>query len=375
MNRSKTNPSIPVFLILLLFFVGAAIVWLGVPLLAENSFGNSADNLSPYQRWSYSLQMLLHEKQLITPVNRAGSEVSFTIPSGASVTSVAMDLEKRGFISNWQAFRYYIIYKGFDTQIKAGEFILSPSMSVLEISEAIQSTYTAEVPFYIYPGWRAEEVAAALPSSGIEVTPEEFLSLVQNPEVLDLPVNLQGLPSLEGFLFPGSYVVDRKSTAQELVLTFVRRFNETVTPEIQAQLQVNGLSFYQGIILASIIQRETFYDGERAMMASVFYNRISAGMKLETDPTVQYALGYSEQWSGWWKTPLLLSDLEIQSPFNTYIIPGLPDRPISNPDLPSILAVTQPENSPYFYFRAKCDNSGTHIFSETFEEHVGNSCP
>ena len=374
MQKNKTNPVIPILLVLLLVFVGVAILWLGVPIMAADSFGEAADNLTSFQKWNYSLQVLVHEKQLNTPVSGTEIDTPFTISPGASVTSVAIQLEDYGLISNWQAVRYYIIYKGQDTQIKAGDFTLSPSMTAIEIANTIQSTYSAEVEFYIYPGWRAEEIAAALPTSGIEVSPEAFLSVVRNPAALGLTGNLQGLSSLEGFLFPGSYVINRQVTAEELALIFVQRFNETVTPDIQAQLQNNGLTFYQGIVLASIIQRETFDDNERGMMASVFYNRLASGMKLETDPTVQYALGYSDAWGGWWKTPLALSDLSVQSPFNTYIIPGLPETPISNPDLPSILAVAQPESSSYYYFRANCDGSGSHVFSQTFEEHLSKAC-
>jgi UPF0755 protein len=374
MRKTTNNPLIPILLFLLLVFVGLAIVWLGVPTLAEESFGSPASNLTPSQRWSYSLQLLFYEKKLTEPYSHVDIKLDFNIPSGASVTSVATSLEENGLISNWQAFRYYVIYKGLDTQIKAGDFKLSPSMTAIEISNFIQSTYSAEVPFYIYPGWRAEEIAAALPTSGIEVSPDDFLEVVKNPIGLNLPINLQGLLSLEGYLFPGNYMIDRKISAKDLVLTFVQRFDESVSAEVQAQLQDNGLSFRQSIVLASIIQRETFDDSERATMASVFYNRLASGMKLETDPTVQYALGYSDSWGGWWKTPLLTSDLSVQSAYNTYIIPGLPDLPISNPDLPSILAVAQPEDSSYYYFRAKCDGSGSHVFAQTFEEHLANAC-
>lgn len=374
MNESKSSALVPIFLILLLIFIGLAIVWLGVPTLAEESFGSPASNLTPIQRWTYSLQLLMSEKQLTTPKSMVDIKIDFNIPSGASVSSTAMSLEETGLISNWQSFRYYVIYKGLDTQIKAGDFKLSPSMTAIEISDAIQSTFSAEVPFYIYPGWRAEEVAAALPSSGIKVSPEEFLAVVKNPIGLDLPVNLYGLLSLEGYLFPGNYVINRDISAQDLALTFVQRFNESVSTEVQTQLQENGLSFRQAMVLASIIQRETFDDSERALMASVFYNRLADGMKLETDPTVQYALGYSESWGGWWKTPLAVSDLSVQSTYNTYIIPALPELPISNPDLPSILAVAQPESSFYYYFRANCDGSGSHVFAQTFEEHLSNAC-
>ncbi len=374
MHRTRIDWIVSVLLVILMLVVGAIILWIGIPTMAENRFGSPTVALTPFQKWTYSFQVLKSEHELITPVSSINTEQNFNIPSGASVTSIALDLQQQGIIQDWQAFRYYVIYKGLDTHIIAGDFSLSPSMSSIEIAQAIQSTYSEVVPFYIYPGWRAEEIAAALPSSGIEVTPEEFLTLVLTPASLPLPENMQGLPSLEGFLYPGTYEINREVSAQELVLTFVQRFNENVTSTIQSQLQENGLTFYQGIILASIIQRETFDDSERAMIASVFYNRLAAGMKLETDPTVQYALGYSESWGGWWKTPLALSDLEVQSPFNTYLIPALPGSPISNPDLSSILAVAQPETSTYYYFRAKCDNSGSHDFSQTFEEHLSKAC-
>jgi UPF0755 protein len=374
MRKSTLSSIIPILLIFLLIVLGLAIFWLGVPSLAEGSFGSAASNLTSMQRWTYSLQVLVNENKLNMPKSLIGSQTIFTIPSGASVTSVAMALEQNGYISSWEAFRYYVIYKGMDTQIKAGDFKLSPSMTAVEISESIQSAYSADVPFYIYPGWRAEEIAAALPSSGIEVTPEEFMEVVKNPGNLDLPGNLHGLLSLEGYLFPGEYVINRKISAQNLAMTFIQHFEESVNAEVQAQLQENGLSFRQSIVLASIIQRETFDDSERALMASVFFNRLAEGMKLETDPTVQYALGYSDSWGGWWKTPLVVSDLSVQSPFNTYIIPALPDHPISNPDLPSILAVAQPESSFYYYFRSNCDGSGSHVFSSTFEEHLSNAC-
>jgi UPF0755 protein len=374
MRKSSLSLFIPIVLILLLLAIGLAIFWLGVPTLAEGSFGSAASSLTPMQRWTYSLQVLVNENKLTMPKSLVASQTIFTIPSGASVTSVAMALEQNGYISSWEAFRYYVIYKGMDTQIKAGDFKLSPSMTAIEISESIQSAYSADVPFYIYPGWRAEEIAAALPSSGIEVTPEEFMALIKNPVSLDLPGNLHGLLSLEGCLFPGEYVINRKISAENLVMTFVQRFEDSVSAEVQAQLQDNGLSLRQSMVLASIIQRETFVDSERALMASVFYNRLATGMKLETDPTVQYALGYSDSWGGWWKSPLAISDLSVQSPFNTYIIPALPDHPIANPDLPSIMAVAQPESSFYYYFRANCDGSGSHVFSQTFEEHLSNAC-
>lgn len=374
-RHNKSNISIlPLFLISLLLVIGVFIVWMGVPMLAENTFGPSAESLAPLQKWNYSLKVLLQKNDLLTAVSNNETSQLFTIQPGASVTQVAVDLESSGLVLNWQSLRNYIIYKGYDTQVKAGDFDLSSKMSAVQIAETILSTYTADVPFYVYPGWRAEEIAAALPSSGIEVAPDAFLEIVRNPATLPLPVNLQGLSTLEGFLFPGNYTIPRSISAGDLVMVFVARFNQTVTPEIQSNFQAHGLNLQQAITLASIIQRETFADEERALMASVFYNRLASGIKLETDPTVQYSLGYNDDWGGWWKTPLAISDLSIQSEFNTYVIQGLPPAPISNPDLPSILAVALPAQSDYYFFRASCNQSGTHIFSRTFEEHLSYTC-
>lgn len=110
------------------------------------------------------------------------------------------------------------------------------------------------------------------------------------------------------------------------------------------------------------------------MIASVFINRLNIGMKLETDPTVQYSLGFNQAQNTWWTNPLSYSDLEIDSPFNTYIYAGLPPAPIANPSLTALQAVAFPAQTPYYYFRAACDNSGRHNFSQTYEEHLSNAC-
>ena len=115
-------------------------------------------------------------------------------------------------------------------------------------------------------------------------------------------------------------------------------------------------------------------DEEKPLIASVYLNRLNIGMKLEADPTVQYALGFDFAAGTWWKNPLSLDDLQFDSPFNTYVYAGLPPAPISNPDLDSLQAVAFPAETPYFFFRAKCDGSGYHSFAETFEEHVANGC-
>ncbi len=374
MSRKSTHNVGIFFLLLLLFLIGMAILWFGVPLLAGYFFDSPGYSLNSITRWNYSLQVLIGRADLVFPVSITSGEVEFEIKPEETVNSIAERLEAAGLIADSKDFRAYLIYKGLDSTIKAGKFILSPSMTGIEIAKAIQSTYTATVPFYIYPGWRAEEIAASLPSSGIEVNPEDFLRLVHTPSLLITSTFVKDFPSADGFLFPGIYEINRKISAEDLILLFVKRFEGSVSSDVRAAIEAQGLTLYEGITLASIIQRETFADEERAKIASVFYNRLANGMRLETDPTVQYSLGYSEIWGGWWKTPLSVNDLGINSAYNTYQITGLPPTPISNPDLPSILAVAYPEQTDYYYFRAKCDGSGLHDFSRTFDEHLSKAC-
>ena len=255
-------------------------------------FGPPSTALTFIQKVQYSAQIIINRNSLVSTRYSNAPQVEFTIQMGESINEISNHLENVSLISDAAAFRNYLIYKGYDTQIKAGSHMLSSSSTPMEIAEQIRNVYSDTVSFVILPGWRAEEIAAALPTSGINVTPEQFLQVVKNPSEIGLGEYLPPNTSLEGFMFPGEYLVLRDITPQQLALTFVQRFQSQVSPEIRQQIESHGLTFYQGIILASIIQRETFDDGERATIASVFYNRLAAGWKLETDPTVQYSLGY-----------------------------------------------------------------------------------
>jgi UPF0755 protein len=237
----------------------------------------------------------------------------------------------------------------------------------------LKSTTLTEVMFTVLPGWRMEEIAAALPTSGLEFSPEAFLAAAATPQVsYDL---IPAGASAEGFLQPGTYVLPRITTSDQLVSTLVEGFASNLPAEFPAVFANNGLTLYQAVILASIIQREVMVEEEMSLVASVFYNRLAIGMKLQTDPTVQYALGYNAAQGTWWTNPLNLDDLQFNSPYNTYLYPGLPPAPISNPGQAALAAVAYPAESPYYYFQAKCDGSGFHNFAETYEQHQQNYCP
>jgi UPF0755 protein len=299
--------------------------------------------------------------------------VPFTIATGEEPASVAARLEQAGIIRNADAFIAYLVYSGLDTGLQAGEFQLSPALAPMQIAQKLQDATPTQVKFVILPGWRMEEVAASLPTSGLAISPEQFLLVARDPHS-----GFDFMPkgaSAEGFLFPGEHILPRAIGPVQVVALLMNNAALALSPEMRAGFARQGLDVYQAVTLASIIQREAVKSEEQPSIASVFLNRLAAGMRLETDPTIQYALGFDAVTNSWWKSPLSLDDLAIQSPYNTYQNPGLPPGPISNPSLSALQAVAYPAQTPYYFFRARCDGSGLHNFSETFDQHLKSGCP
>jgi len=379
-RASHGGPWGRVFLVVFLLFVcllmaAAAVAAVQIPAMAASEFGPPSPDLTMTQRILYSLRLLSNRQNLAIPLEPGAPSRPFVVELGESVNSISYRLEEERFIANADAFRTFLIYSGLDTGVQAGKYSLSPGMTTMEIAHALQDPLLGAVEFNILPGWRSEEIAESLPTSGIKVSPVEFMTLVHDPPDALLPEGVQHLDSLEGFLLAGSYEVDREISARDLVSLFIGRFNESITPEMLAGFAQQGLELDQAVILASIVQREAVIDDEQPIIASVFLNRLANGMKLESDPTVQFGLGYDKEKKNWWKNPLTSADLQSDSRYNTYIYPGLPPGPISNPGLPALNAVAYPETTGYFYFRALCDGSGRHSFAVTYEEHLNNACP
>lgn len=378
-NRRKSN-SIGAILILLLAIMGvlAASAFLAIdqiPKWAEQQFGPASTQLDIVGKVIYSARLYFEQENLLLPVKIEGEEFQFTVEPGESVDSVAFRLENLGIIRSADAFTLFLVYSGLDTGIQAGNFRIKPGLNAVDVAHELQDATPSDVTFVILAGWRAEEIAAALPSSGLQFSAEEFLALVNNPSLIDIPESLGQLNSLEGFLFPDTYIFPRTTTAREFVTAIISRFDLQVNPEIRQAIEQQGLTLVEAVTLASIVEREAVQVEEQPMIASVFYNRLAVGAKLDSDPTVQYAVGYNEQQHSWWTNPLTLDDLQVDSPYNTYIYSSLPPGPISNPGLSALRAVAYPAKSPYLYFRARCDGSGFHAFATTYQEHLDNACP
>ena len=350
------------------------LVFLGFNALeqqVQTMIGQPDAALTSNQVRYYEMQFFLNQGKIFQK-GRFVQDVNFVIESGQSIDRIIDGMAYQGIVSDKTLFRNLLIYRGVDRQILPGKYSFTAGSSMRDVLFILQDASSILVDFVILPGWRMEEIAGALPTSGLSISPEAFLALAASP-VTDPGIAGGEALTHEGFFYPGQYAFRRDVSLDDFTGAFLSRFKQKVTPEKREAFAAQGLSVYQAVTLASIVQREAVLDEEKPRIASVFINRLNQGMPLQTDPTVQYSLGFSPEW-GWWKSPLTFQDLQIQSPYNTYIINGLPPTPIANPDEASLNAVAFPEESTFLYFRAACDNSGKHVFSETIEEHSMNGC-
>ncbi|MFM8319821.1 MAG: endolytic transglycosylase MltG [Chloroflexota bacterium] len=376
MKRARCFLPLAAFAALLLCLVCAGLAAYALPRQAERSFGPPAPGLSLRRRLALSLSLLQNRAHLTAPAGTQDLPTPFEVSLGESPQQVAGRLEQAGLVSDAAALVDYMVYAGLDTSLQAGEYTLNPHMTPLEIARALQDATPSEITFRILPGWRLEEVAEALPTSGLTFEPGLFLEAARAPlEAQRVALGLPEGASLEGFLFPDRYRLPRAATLDEFLAALTQNFQVKLDPALQQAFEDQGLTLHQAVTLASLVQREAMRAEEMPVIASVFLNRLADGMRLDSDPTVQYALGYHPLRGSWWKSPLSLDDLQIRSPYNTYQIAGLPPGPICSPGLEALQAVGRPQQTPYYFFRAACDGSGRHNFAQTFEEHQANACP
>ncbi len=370
--KPRSSCSLWMFLLIALALLGLMAAAIYIPQAARQSFGEPSPALDAWQRFSYGFELVWNAGDLTQPRDPAGAEQLFVIQPGESAVSISDRLEGAGLIRSARTFRTYLLWTGLDTVIQTGTYRLSPAQTGLDIAQMLKSTTLTEVMFTVLPGWRMEEIAATLPTSGLSITPDEFIAAARAPGLfLDL---IPAGASAEGFLYPDTYILPRTTTADQLVSILLQGFTSHLPADYTAAFASHGLTVYQAVTLASILQREAMVEDEMPLIASVFYNRLAIGMNLQTDPTVQYAIGYNAAQGTWW-TNLSVEDLQFDSPYNTYLYPGLPPGPISNPGLAALGAVASPAQSNYYFFQARCDGSGLHNFAETFEQHQQNYCP
>jgi UPF0755 protein len=325
------------------------------------------------------LYLQTQQAKINAPASTVDTRKVFTIDNGETALSVATRLEEEGFIIDAALFRRYMQYNGIDQKLAAGAFEISPAMNMAEIADRLQRARYEEITFTVPEGMRAEEVAELLDVKGV-MDGAAFLGMVQGGSASAQAIGQYdwlppGLTTLEGYLFPDTYRLPVPAQPSDLLKRMLDNFQAKVTADTMAQARQAGRSLEQVVIMASIIEREAPRADERPLISSVYWNRASGacsretgGAYLQADPTVQYAAGRAGEW--WWKPPNVEAYATVQSPFNTYIRPGLPPAAIASPGLSAIQAAIQPADTKYCFFVATGD--GGHVFATTLAEHQQN---
>jgi len=366
-----------VFILFFLLAIGLVLFMMYAVYNNSQILGAPGGNVSTLNNLRYSIRLFRNLDLLQQPLEFSGeSERKFTISTSDSAMDVCYKLESEQFVFSAVGTCDLLTYKGTDRTLSPGTYTLSSGLNAIQTATFIASGSNRDVQFTIFAGWRLEEIAAVIEQLGLGFTGEEFLNFAYAPtaevtQVLSLPAQR----SLEGYMHPGFYSLKPSITLEDFILQSVNRTKMVIDEANQLlNAQSSAFSTDELIILASIIQRETLESTEMSTISSVFFNRLAIGMRLETDPTVQYALGFDPVMQTWWKSPLTYDDLAVQSDYNTYQVNGLPPGAISNPGREALLAAFAPEQTGYFFFRAKCDGSYTHNFAVTYEEHLANGC-
>lgn len=284
------------------------------------------------------------------------------ITEGDTVSSVVDLLYDEGIVNHPLIFKLVAKMEGYDTQIKPGAAEITSGMSYNEILALLSEDNRNSEKLVIPEGYELKQIKELIVEKGY-ATGEEFDAAL-NPADYDYRF-LKQLPErenqLEGYLFPSTYDIAEGMTAHDIINMMLSEFDEQFTDEFYSRAAQMNYSVDEIITMASIIERETDAETERAKVAGVFYNRINQNMRLQSCATVQYILGER-------KAVLSVADTQIASPYNTYMNDGLPVGPICNPGLECIEAALYPEDTDALYFVAGAD--GKHIFSRTYEEHL-----
>ena len=292
----------------------------------------------------------------LMPVSDKSKKIDVTIPKGANVTKIAALLEAAGVIRSADAFKYYVRYKKAGSKLKAGEQVLDAGRSTPEVvADLIRGSFKL-YPVTVPEGLTIVQIADVVAKAGL-ADRDEFIRLSRDKEFIKTLGFQQA--TLEGYLFPETYNFSKGDTTRDVLKAMVDRF-WTVWERYRIRAGGSPLNRHEIITLASIVEKETGAAMERPIIAAVFLNRLRKGMRLETDPTVIYGI---KDFDG----NLTKKHLQTPTPYNTYLIEGLPPGPIASPGEASIKAVLNPENVEYLYFVSK--NDGTHFFSKTLTEH------
>ena len=292
--------------------------------------------------------------------SRGTETVYVTIEEGESTSSIAAKLHQEGVVTSSLLFRILAWIQGKQDKFKAGQYVFNPGMHYGEVFSILEEgpnyLVRATIPEGLSVKQTAEKVAEAT-----NITVEEFEAAATSGDYQVPYIPPENQDNLEGFLFPKTYEFTVEASARSVVERLLSQFEIEVADLDWTKVEGLGVTPYEVVIIASLIEREAILDDERPLVAAVIYNRLNAGMRLQIDATVQYALPE-------WKDVLTYEDLETQSPYNTYLHHGLPPTPICSPGQSSIVAALNPADVDYIYYVATGD--GGHFFTSDYNEFL-----
>lgn len=300
------------------------------------------------------------------PYSSEGERVKITIAPGTTAAQLGGELEQRQLIRSEWMFRLLARIQNDQFRLYVGDYQLAPTMSPDEmINRLIKGTAMMDTERLTIPeGYTTNQIIGLLVQKGFG-TKEEYIQVVTEdafpyPFLKDAP---KGIHRLEGYLSPNTYEIDKKASPRAVIDLLLRQFEKEITSDVQKKLNEMNLSVSQWVTLASLIEKEAVKADDRPLIASVLHNRLKINQPLQIDATIQFLFETP-------KPKLFYKDLEIPSPYNTYLHSGYPPGPIANPGHASLQAVLYPAQTEYRYYVAKKD--GYHAFAKTYAEHLAN---
>jgi UPF0755 protein len=289
----------------------------------------------------------------------------FVIARGETAGEIGKRLEQEGIIRSALAFDYVLYETERENALQSGTYTVSAALTPRDLAKLFEKAPGEQIVLRLIDGWRLSEIATAVNKAFPSITKEAFTAAaVVGDRKNTVLVGMDPKSPLEGFLFPDTYFMRPDATAPQIVDLLLDTFERKVGATLRSASSARKVAIYDIVKLASIVEREARDRNESPTIAGVYTNRLKINMKLDADPTIQYALG---EWR-----ELSLDDLKLDSPYNTYLYPGLPPTPIANPGVAALEGAAKPADVPYFYFVAKSDGTGGHAFAVTIEEQEAN---
>jgi len=296
--------------------------------------------------------------ELSVPAQKGGVNTEIQIPQGASFRQVIDILYDRKLIRDKNIFLLLGKLTGTDRKIRAGFYSIWSNMSPWDIFKIIRRGRIIEYEIKILEGDSLLEIAGQFEKNNI-MTREEFMKLATDPDFLN-SYEIEA-KSIEGYIFPDTYRIPKGVPAEDALGSMIDRMRDQFSPDLLSRMEETGMTEKEVLTLASIIEKEAVVDSERPLISAVYHNRLRKKMQLQADPTAIYGIKSSRE-------KITREDLLRKTPYNTYIIKGLPPGPIASPGMKSIMAALYPADVQYLFFVAHDDR--THQFSSTVEEHL-----